>query len=306
MKIGTYVKEVATSWSTDKISSLSAALAYYSLFSLTPILLISVSLVGIFFSEHVARGEILNEITNLIGENTSVQIKEMIEAASNRPKIGVLGHIVSLIVLFIGSSAVFTEMQSSLNFIWGVQANPKRRWYTIIKQRILSFIMVLAIAFILFLSLVLGLILTAMSTYLNQFWNIGIIEIFFVHGLSSLILIFLFAMIFKILPDVNIKWRDVWLGAIITTILFTIGKFALGIYLSKVEIASAFGAAGSLIILLVWVYYSSQIFFIGAEITKVFAFEKRKKIAPIHQALVIDAHPVHDHPTSKSNRRKEI
>jgi membrane protein len=190
-------------------------------------------------------------------------------------------------LIIIGSSAVFTQIQSGLNHIWGV-TNPHRSLFTILRQRLISFIMVFGVTILLLFSLILSVSLTAMNTYISHFWNIGAVDIFLVHCISSFIIFLLFSMIFKILPDVKIPWKDIWMGALITTVLFQAGKHLLGIYLTTIHIASLYGAAGSLIILLVWVYYTSQIFFIGAEITKVIAFEKHEIIKPKRKALKID------------------
>ncbi|MBA2649941.1 MAG: YihY/virulence factor BrkB family protein [Legionella sp.] len=289
MKLGLFLKHLATSWSTDKISTLSAALAYYTLFSLAPIVLISIDLAGFFFSKDLARSEVLNQITALVNTDISSQITSMLDRI-DRPNTGILTQVIGWVLVIIGSSAVFSEMQSGLNQIWGV-INPQKGFLTFLKQRLISFLMVLGVAILLLLSLVLSITITAMSIYVNHYLNIGPMEILYVHCISFFIAFLLFSMIFKILPDVKIPWPDIWMGALITTSLFQVGKFLLGIYLSRVQIASAFGAAGSLIIFMVWVYFSAQIFFIGALITKVIAIEKNEVITPKRKALKVDAVP---------------
>ncbi len=285
MKIGLFLKDLASSWTTDKISTFSAALAYYTLFSLTPIILISVDLAGFFFSKDLARSEIMGQIQDLISADISSQINLVLEN-STIARAGLLTQIIGWILIVIGSSAVFSEMQSGLNLIWGV-TNPNRGLFTLLKQRLISFIMVLAVAMLLLISLVLSLALTYMRAHMSHFITVAPVDILLVHFISFLIVFLLFSMIFKILPDVKIPWLDIWIGAFITAILFHIGKYLLGIYLSTIPIATAFGAAGSLIILLIWVYYSAQIFFIGAEITKVIAFEKKEDIKTKRKALKI-------------------
>lgn len=289
MKISVFIKKLASGWSNNKISSLSAALAYYSLFSLTPLILICVALTGIFFGQDAARGEILRQINDLVGNATALQIQSMIESA-NKPTTGILAQLLGWIILILAASGAFSEMQSGLNIIWGVKANPRAHWYSIIKQRLLSFSMVLVISFLLLVSLILSVIFASIGPYLNNFLHIGLFEIVSMHIISFLIVILLFALIFKILPDAMIQWKDVWLGATITALLFHLGKFLLAVYISKTQIATTYGAAGSLIILLVWVYYSAQIFFIGAEITKIFACYKDDTVVPKRNAILTNKH----------------
>lgn len=279
----TFAQEVVAAWSKDRIPSMSAALAYYTLFSLTPILLICIALVGIFFGPEAAQGKILDEIGSLVGQETGRQIQSMIETA-NKPVTAYLAQVFGVIMLIFGASGVFSEIQSGLNTIWEVKTRPDWTWFDLIKQRFLSFTIVLGLAFLLLVSLVLSVFFTAVSGYITQFIGIDYIEIIFSQLFAFLMDVFLFAMMFKLLPDVVIRWNEVWLGAIITTLLFNLGKFLLGIYLSQVKVSSAFGAAGSIVILLIWVYYTAQIFFIGAAITKIIS-TKNRKIVPMRHAI---------------------
>ncbi|MCL9683864.1 YihY/virulence factor BrkB family protein [Legionella maioricensis] len=283
-----FVKKLFFSWSQDRISSQAAALAYYTVFSLMPILLICISIVGILFGEDAARGEIVAQISRLIDKETALQIQEIILSA-NKPTTAFYARIVSLVVLLVSASGVFSEIQQGLNNIWGVRTRSDLGWLVKIRSRFFPFIMVLGVAFLLLVSLILNTSLALLSNYLNRFMGTNIfIDLIISHLISFFIITLLFAMTFKILPDVELSWRDVWLGALITSLLFSMGKILLGFYLNKFHIASVFGAAGSLIIILVWVFYSSQIFFIGAEITKIFSLYKGKKIIPSRNAILID------------------
>lgn len=279
----TFIKQIAAAWSEDKIPSMSAALAYYTLFSLTPILLICISIAGLFFGPEAAQGRLLNEIAGLVGQEAGKQIQAMIETA-NKPVTAFMAQLFGIIALIFGASGVFSEIQSGLNTIWHLKANPQWTWFTLIKQRFLSFTIVLGLAFLLLVSLIQTVFLTAISGYITISHYLNIFELVIPELFSFFMNVLLFAMIFKLLPDVVIKWKEVWLGAIITTILLALGKYLLGIYLSHVNLASAFGAAGSLVILLIWVYYTAQIFFIGAVITKIVS-TKNRKIVPTRHAV---------------------
>ncbi len=278
-----FSKEVVSAWAKNRVASLSAALAYYTLFSLTPILLICIALVGLFFGHEAAQGKILDEIGSMVGQETGKQIQTMIETAS-KPASAILAQLLGIIILIFGASGVFSEIQSGLNTIWEVKANPDWRWLDLIKQRFLSFTIVMGLAFLLLVSLVLDVIFTTLSTYLTNFIGISVFQIVFSQIFSFLLNVLLFSMMFKVLPDVYIRWKEVWLGAVITTLLFYLGKYLLAVYLSQVNIISAFGAAGSLVALLIWIYYTAQIFFIGALITKIFS-TRRRKIVPIRKAV---------------------
>ena len=295
MKISGFIKDVANSWSSHNISTMSAALAYYTLFSLTPILLISLTFLVFFLQEDMVRNGILHHIRDLFGADTANQIQFMIQKAQ-KPMVGFRAQLIGWILLIVGSSAIFAEIQSGLNHIWGVRTNPERRWFTIIKNRLLSFLMVLVVAFILLISFMVSIILTAMTTYIDRFFNIAEFEIIIIHSVSFFIIVLLFAMIFKILPDVTIKWKNVWTGAIITTLLLYAGKYMLGIYFSSLQVASMYGAAGSLIVLLIWLYYCAQIFYIGAAITKIISLVKEETIIPKRQAVIVDKSMINPQP----------
>ncbi len=277
-----FIKQVFSSWSEDNVASMAAALAYYTLFALTPLLIIAISLSGLFLGPEAARGQIVDQISGLVGHETGKQIQQMIESA-NKPVTALFAQVLGLVMLIFGASGVFGEIQGGLNKIWGVKTNRKENWLALVKHRFLSFSMVLVVAFLLLISLLINVALTAFSDYANLYFSVDKFVLLLSFVFSFLITTLLFALFFKILPDAKIKWTDVWVGAFITSLLFSLGKFILGFYLYHTDVASVFGAAGSLVMLLLWVYYASQIFFIGAEISKIIATRKRK-VSPTRDA----------------------
>ncbi|MBI2786995.1 MAG: YihY/virulence factor BrkB family protein [Legionella longbeachae] len=264
-----WTKTLYNNWNKDRVASRAAALAYYTIFSLAPILLISISLAGTFFGEEEAKGQLLAQISSLLGTEIAFQIQGIINNA-HPPASALFTRIISIFILIFSSSGVFSEIQEGLNTIWRVKSDPKQGWFHLIKRRFLSFAMVLVFAFLLLVSLIISAFLTFLSSHINYFQGNNIlIELFMSDIISFFIITILFAMIFKYLPDVRLPWKCVWSGALVTSLLFSLGKIGIGLYLHQVHIASVFGAAGFLIVLLIWVYYSAQIFFIGAEITKI-------------------------------------
>ncbi len=279
------LKETFQEWQEDKSSRLAAALAYYTVFSLAPLLVIAIAIAGAIFGEEAARGEIVGQIQGLVGN----QGAEVIEAAinnANKPDTSSIASLISVVVLFFGASGVFAQLQDALNTIWEVQAKPGRGVKYFIKKRLLSFSAVFGIGFLLLVSLLVSAVLSALSHYLSNILPGGdFIWQIFNFIISFAVITSLFAVIYKYLPDVKIKWGDVWTGAIITSLLFTIGKFALGLYLGRGSFGSTYGAAGSLIVLLAWVYYSAQILFFGAEFTQVYARRFGSTIEPDDNAM---------------------
>lgn len=275
------LKEAFQEWQDDKASRLAAALAYYTVFSLAPLVIIAIAIAGAVFGEEAARGEIVGQIQGLVGQAGAEVIETAIQNANRPDARGGVASLISVVVLLFGASGVFAELQDSLNTVWDVQPKPGRGVSGFIKKRILSFSMVLGIGFLLMVSLILTAVLSAFSTYMSHllpgvgwFWEILNFVISF--GVITL----LFAMIYKFLPDVKITWNDVLIGAIITALLFTIGKTVLGMYLGQGTFGSTYGAAGSLVIVLAWVYYSAQILFFGAELTQVYASRYGSRIVP--------------------------
>jgi membrane protein len=258
-------------WSEDYAPSMGAALSYYALFSIAPLLLIVIGVAGFFFGEEAARGEIYSQLAALIGADGAHAVQGLV-AAARRPQSGVLAVVIGAALLIGGASSVFGELQNALDRIWRAPVEEQsRRWWNILRKRLLPYGMVLGIAFLLMVSLV----LSAMVAALGRWWGLHLIDI----ALSFALMTVLFAMIYKVVPRVQIAWRDVWVGAAVTAALFAVGKWAIGLYIGKSSIASAFGAAGSLVVLMVWVYYSAQIFLFGAEFTRLYT-EARGSRAP--------------------------
>jgi membrane protein len=279
------IKETISDWIDDGAARLAAALAYYSLLSLAPLLVISIAIAGFVFGHDAARGRVAGELGAVVGAQAAEGIQSVV-ANARSPVSGVLSTIVGVVTLFIGASGVFGELQSSLNSIWEVKRKPGRGIWGEVKDRFLSFTMVLGVAFLLLVSLVLNSILSAIGAKFSEVLPGGELvwqALNFAFSLS--VITGLFALIFKYVPDAAIKWRDVWLGAAVTAVLFTIGKFLLALYLGKAAIGSSYGAAGSLIALVVWVYYAAQILLLGAEFTQVQARRSGREIRPARGAL---------------------
>jgi membrane protein len=271
-QIGGLIKESVNAWADDYASSMGAALAYYTLFSMAPLLIIVIAGAGLVFGQEAARGEIVAQIQGLIGREGAIAVQGLLKSVSE-PTQGIIASVVSIITLMIGATTVFSELQSDLNRIWRVPAPPKESGiWTLLRTRLLSFGLVLGLCFLLLVSLVVGAAIAALGTWWDGFfegWEAVLYSLNFSISYASTTL--LFAMIYKFMPRARIAWRDVWVGAAVTALLFEIGKLLIGLYLGKSSVASGFGAAGSLVVLLVWVYFSAQIFLLGAEFTWVYS-----------------------------------
>ncbi|HSG39372.1 MAG TPA: YihY/virulence factor BrkB family protein [Thermoanaerobaculia bacterium] len=283
------LKDSFKEWKEDGALDLGASLAYYTIFSLAPMLLIALSVASLFWERGMAQRELMGQMEGLVGQQGAQAVQTML-ANAGREGSGVLGTIIGLVTVVFGATGVFAQLQKTLNRIWEVEAKPGGGIWSFVRTRLLSFGMVLGIGFLLLVSLV----FSTMMASLDQ-WAEGLVpgvEILFrvlTFVVSFALITGLFAMIFKYLPDVKITWRDVWIGAAATALLFTIGKFLIGLYLGRSTVASSFGAAGSLIILLLWVYYSAQILFFGAEFTQVYASRYGSRIQPDEHARPVVA-----------------
>ena len=280
-----FLKDIFTQWIEDEPFLLASSLSYYTLFSLTPLLVIAIAVAGLVFGREAAQNEIVQTIGGMIGPESAQAIQGMIENASNKPKTGMMSTALGAAALLIGAGGVVGQLQTSLNKIWGVEPKSGQGIWVFIRQRFISFAMVLAVGFILLVSLVVTALLTAFSQFVGSL--IG--GAAFVAHLLDIVVSFafvtlLFAMIYKFVPDVKIHWKDVWIGAALTSILFTVGKFLIGLYLGGSGVASAYGAAGSLITILLWVFYSSLIFLLGAEFTQGYASTYGSGVAPAPHA----------------------
>jgi len=287
-KIGYLFKETFNEFISDNAIKLSASLSYYTIFSLPPLLIIIISLCGVFYGAEAVRGEVFGQINGLLGNAAALQIQEAIKnvTLSNN---NTLATIVGIVILIIGASGVFSEIQDSINFIWGIKAKPKRGLMKFLKNRLMSFSMIGSVGFLLLVSLIINSILDIFNQKLAAYFPND--TIYFFNLINILIVFFiitlLFTIIFKTLPDGQIVLRDCIIGASFTAILFMIGKFAIGAYLGSSAIASVYGAAGSMIIILAWVYYSAIILYFGAEFTKVFAQTHGQKIIPNEYSVQI-------------------
>jgi membrane protein len=266
-----FLKDVFTQWIEDEPFLLASSLSYYTLFSLAPLLVIAIAVAGLVFGRAAAQNQIVETIGGMIGAQSAQAIQGMIENASNKPKTWMIFTVLGAVALLFGAGGVVGQLTTSLNKIWGVVPKSGQGVWGFIRQRFISFVMVLAVGFLLLISLV----VTALVTGLSQFIGTLIGGAAFVAHLLDILVSFafvtlLFAMIYKFVPDIRIQWKDVWIGAALTSILFTIGKFLIGLYLGSSGVTSVYGAAGSLITVLLWVYYSSLIFLLGAEFTQAY------------------------------------
>ncbi|RYY76457.1 MAG: YihY/virulence factor BrkB family protein [Gammaproteobacteria bacterium] len=276
------IKETFNHWLDDKASRLAAALAYYTVFSLPPLLILVIAIAGTFLGEEAARGEVVQQLQSLIGTDGAKAIEAVIAGASKAGTGSSLSaSIISVVILLFGATAVMTQLQDALNTIWGVTPKPGNMIKIFIFQRLLSFGMILGVVFMMLASLIMSAALGIVSKYLGGlFPGLEFISALIDLTISLSVISCLFAMMFKYLPDVKIKWRNVLIGAVITAVLFNLGKYLIGLYLAKSAFNSTFGAAGSLVVLLAWIYYSAQILFLGAEFTQVYARRHGAYIEP--------------------------
>ncbi|MEO6537192.1 MAG: YihY/virulence factor BrkB family protein [Ferruginibacter sp.] len=272
----------------DKVPKLSGSLAYATIFSLAPLLMIIISLGSIFLGREAVEGKIYTELNGFIGASTAAQIQEIIKNGSLAGKTK-LAAIIGLITLLIGATSVFAEIQDSINSIWGLKPKPRRGWVRLIKNRFLSFSVIISLGFLLLVSLGVTYLIDGFSDRLIQHFPEVTIIIFYIVNLviSFAVISLLFAVIFKVLPDAEIKWKDVLAGAMATAVLFMLGKFVISFYITKSNVGSTYGTAGSIIILLLWVYYSAIILYFGAEFTKAWAIKFGSAIYPNHYAVTV-------------------
>lgn len=280
--IWNFIKEVFGKFIVDKGPKLGASLSFYTIFSLAPLMIIAISLAGFIFGEEAARGQLFYQIRDLIGDD-GAQVLQTALKNTQYSWEGIVTVIISLVTMLIGSTVVFVELQESLDMIWKVKPKPGYNIIKgIIKDRLKSFAVVVATGFLLLVSLLVNALISGLNNFVSeQFFTIPIGTLNLANNFLSFIVIFiLFMMIFKFLPDVNIEWRHVWVGALVTALFFVIGKYLIGIYLGNSSLSSTYGAFGSLVVFLLWVYYSAQILFLGAEFTQVYANKYGEGIMP--------------------------
>ncbi|MEP6958407.1 MAG: YihY/virulence factor BrkB family protein [Nitrospirota bacterium] len=274
-----------TKWTEDHAQRLGAALAFYTVFSLAPILLIVIAIAGLVFGQEAAEGQIIGQIQGLVGEDSAKAIQGML-AYARKPSTSLIATGLALVTLLFGATSVFAQVQDALNTIWGVESKPGLGIIQTLKDRFISFVAVLGSGFLLLVSLVLNAGLAAVGKTLESLLPAPEFILQAINFLLSFVVItLLFAMIYKLIPDVSNRWQDVWVGAGMTSLFFTIGKFLIGLYLGKSEVGLAYGAAGSLIVVLLWVYYASQIFLFGAEFTAVYAASHGSRLKPTQNAI---------------------
>lgn len=279
------LKASGNSWMEDKAPRLGAALAYYAVFSIAPLLLIAIAVAGLVFGRDAAQGYLLGQIRDLVGEQGGESLQTMVANAA-QPAAGALATVAGVVMLLFGAAGLFGELQDALNTVWGVEPKPGRGVWGFLQDRFLSFSMVLGCAFLLLISLVVSAVLQALGGLFGN-WQASVVGEAVNFVVSFAVITGLFAMIFRFLPDARIAWKDVWLGAALTALLFTIGKWLIGLYLGHSSVGSTYGAAGSLAVLLIWMYYSAQIFLFGAELTKVYANRFGSWVVPAPNAVPV-------------------
>ena len=281
------LKQTFSEWLDDKVPQLGAALAYYTVFSLAPLILLLLAIVGFLFRNDPAGAwQKVTEQMSYFLDKSAIDVVQGIAQKASQPNKGVLATSIGILLALFGASGVFGQLQDALNTIWGVKTKPGVGIMGFIRSRFLSFAMVAGVCFLLLVSLVLESLLKSISHYLQAMLPGGIVIALVVYSIFDLaVVVLLFASIFKFLPDVKLQWRDVWIGAVMTAIFFAIGKWALGLYLGSGTAASAYGAASSLITLLLWIYYSSQILLFGAEFTQVYAARAGRAFVPDKYAV---------------------
>jgi len=272
---------------SDNGLKLSASLAYYTIFSIAPLLVLILALISIFLRDPGNRDQLYMQIQHYMGVQASVQIKDIIKNYAIHSKSG--GALISgVVILLLGASSMFVEIQDSLNIIWRVKAKPKKGWVKLLKNRFLSFSLIASLGFLLLVSLVINIVVTALSNKIQHFFpGIDVLVYVINLALTFIVISILFAIIFKVLPDVKIAWKDVRSGAFFTALLFMLGQYLIGLYIQYFANSSAYGAAGSVIVILTWIYYTSAILYIGAEFTQVYAEASGSRIEPAEYAVAV-------------------
>lgn len=277
------LRQAFADWQKDNAARLGAALSYYTLFSLAPLLIVAIAVAGFFFGHEAAQGQIVVQIQGLVGDEGARAVQDMIEN-SRQPAVGLLATVIGVATLLLGATGAFTELKSALNIVWDVP-DEGGGLRALLRGRLWAFAMVLAVGFLLMVSLLISAAVAAAGGFF-EWMGIAPAAVQLVNSVASfLVITVLFALLFKFLPDTEVQWRDVWVGALMTSALFTVGKLLIGLYLGRSSVASVYGAAGSVVVLVLWVYYAAQIFFFGAEVTQAYAHrhgsrQERKALIP--------------------------
>ena len=275
------LKDAFEGFSDHKVTKLGGSLAYYTVFSMGPLMIVIIAICGFFLGREAIEGQIYHQLEGFLGSDTAIQLQDVIKKAAISDK-GLVAIIIGGITLLVGATTVFAEIQDSINTIWGLKPKPKKGWLKLIQNRLLSFSVIISLGFLLLVSLGITAVIDGFSNkFAASFADVSVVLVYIVNQIITLLVISaIFGVIFKVLPDAEIKWRDVILGAMVTAVLFMIGKFGISFYISKSNVGSTYGAAGSLVILLLWTYYSSIILYFGAEFTKAYAVRYGTKIHP--------------------------
>ncbi len=301
------LKRTFDDFSTYKITTLSAALSYYTIFALAPLLIIIIWVCDLFLGKKAIDGQVFREMRSFVGDSAATQIQDIIKNAT-LSQASVIASVIGIISLIIAATGIFTQIQDSINFIWQLRPKPKTGFIKLLINRLLSFSMLISLGFILLVSLFINTLMDAFSSKFLQFFPGSAVKLTYVINilLTFLVISFLFAVIFKFLPDAKIKWRDVGAGAFTTAFLFMLGKFVITYYVGKAKISSSYGAAGSIIIILLWVYYSSIILYFGAAFTKEYATYKDRNIFPNDYAVFIQQVEVESKESLQAQREKKV
>lgn len=300
-RFGRLAKKSVQAWLDDYAPSMGASIAFYTVFSLAPLVLIVIGIAGLFWGEDAVRGELTRQIGGMVGDNGAAAIEGVVRSSAEEPEQGMAATVASIVILAVGATTVFAELQSALDRIWEVpERDRKTGIWKLLRSRLLSFGLVLSLAFLLLVSLVVSTVLSALGGWLGGLlpgWELILQVLNMVVSFGILVL--LFALIYKFMPQADVAWRDVWTGAFVTALLFEIGKLVIGLYVGRSTVASSYAAAGSLVVVLIWVYYAAQVFLLGAEFTWVYAnehgsragqkqmAEKRSKVVrdPAHRSI---------------------
>jgi membrane protein len=269
-EIWALIKDAANGWSVHRASRIGAALAFYTVFSLGPILLLAVVVAGFFFGQGAARGEIHQQVSTMLGAKAAAEVQTVLLRA-HRPAAGIVATAISVVTLLFSADIALVELKSGLDEIWSVRTDTRRWYWEYLQSRLLSITLILSLGFLLLVSLAFGAALGALEAVSRGMFIVGIVLRSTSALLSFGLAVLLFATIYKVLPSVKLAWKDVAAGALITAVLFTVGKYAIGLYMGSSTVASMYGAAGSVIVVLLWVYYSAEVFLFGAELTRGYA-----------------------------------
>lgn len=301
------IKATFDGFSTHKVTKLSGSLAYYTVFSMAPLLVVVIALCGIFLGREAAEGQVYGQLAGFLGKSTALQLQDVIRSAFLNGE-STTAFTIGLVGLLIGSTTVFTDIQDSINTIWGIKPKPKRGWLRFLKTRFLSFSVIISLGFILLVSLALTAVFDAFGDRIfARFEEVSKIVAYVLNQVVTLAIISLiFGVIFKVLPDAKIKWRDVLAGSLVTAVLFMIGKFLISIYISKTNVGGAYGAAGSLVVLLSWTYYTAIILYLGAEFTKAYAVAYGDEILPTDGAVTTKEVEIETGGKSIQENQKEL